>query len=146
MHRRTRGVGPSPCAFLLTSDYPGRVEAQTGIPLTGRTGDEVNHYLDGIKLPTRDDIFINNLIRVWNPDNEYTLSDVTRDKGDLLDDLRAVQPQVIITLGRWSARYFLGDVDLHEVQGLRVADTTATPALRRGLRRQENNAQTSARA
>src|SRR3990167_2037944 len=118
MHRRTRGVGPSPCAFLLTSDYPGRVEAQTGIPLTGRTGDEVNHYLDGIKLPVRDDIFINNLIRVWNPDNEYTLSDVTRDKGDLLDDLRAVQPQLIITLGRWSARYFLGDVDLDEVQGL----------------------------
>lgn len=115
---RTRGIGPTPCDFLLVSDYPGRVEAQTGEPLTGKTGDEVNRRLDGVNLPVREDWFISNLIREWNPANEYVHNDVERDECELLSELDAVAPKLIVTLGRWSARWFLGDINLDEVQAL----------------------------
>ena len=48
-----RASGPSPSDFFMLSDYPGRVESSKGYPLLGKTGDEVNRYLDGQKLPAR---------------------------------------------------------------------------------------------
>ena len=115
---RTRGVGPTPCDFMLVADYPNRVEAQTGIPVSGKVGDEVNRRCDGISLPGHDDWYMCNLIREWNPANEYTHSDVARDEPELVGELATVAPKLIVTLGRWSARYFLGDVNLDEVQAL----------------------------
>lgn len=118
MTRLTDGTGPQPCPYLLVSDYPGKVEAQTGEPLTGRTGDEVNRRLDGVKLPVREEWRIVNLIRQWNSANEYAHGDVVRDEPELLHELTETAPQIIVTLGRWSARYFLGDIDIDEVQAL----------------------------
>lgn len=115
---RTRGIGSKPNPYMLISDYPGRVEAQCGIPLSGKTGDEVNRRLDGVKLPEREEWFISNLIREWNPDNEYTNKDVERDERELVKELAEVRPKLIVTLGRWSCRWFLGDVNLDETQAI----------------------------
>ena len=103
---------------MLVSDYPGRMEHQQGLPLVGKTGDEVNRRLDGVKLPVRADWFISNLIRAWNPANEYTHADVARDEHELVKELATVHPKLVVTLGRWSARWFLGDINLDEVQAL----------------------------
>ena len=121
-YRRTRGIGPSPCQQMLVSDYPGRIEAIEGLPLVGKTGKEVNRRLDGLKLPERDEWFISNLIREWNPSNEYTHEDVARDEHELVKELAEVAPTLVVTLGRWSARWFLGDVNLDEVQALPWVD------------------------
>ena len=115
---RTRGIGPAPCDFMMVADYPNRVESQTGIPISGKVGDEVNRRLDGISLPDRNDWFMSNLIREWNPANEYTHSDVVRDEPELVAELARVQPKLIVTLGRSTARWFLGDINLDEVQAL----------------------------
>jgi len=33
------GHGPVPCKFMCVAEAPAKVECETGIPLTGRTGD-----------------------------------------------------------------------------------------------------------
>lgn len=115
---RVRESGPLPSDFYCLSDYPGKQESAKGYPLLGKTGDEVNRYLDGQKLPARREWRLANLIREWNPANEYAQSDVDRDAPDTLEDIRATKPKCIVTLGRWSARWLLGDVDVEAVNAM----------------------------
>ena len=115
---RVRGVGPVPCDYAMISDYPGKTEARTGISLTGKTGDEVNRHLDGVDLPLRSEWFIDCLIKDWREDGEYVAADIERDAPELLANLARVKPTIICTLGRATARYFLGDVDIDETQAM----------------------------
>jgi len=115
---RVRGVGPSPCDYAIISDYPGVKECQRGESQVGKTGDEVNRHLDGVDLPPRSEWFIDCLIKDYREDGEYTAADIERDAPELLASLMRVKPKIICTLGRASARYFLGDVGLDEVNGM----------------------------
>src|SRR5712692_2744883 len=116
---RCAGVGPTPCDWMIVAECPGWQEALKGVPLVGKTGDEVNYYLDGDGLPERQDIFLDNLYREFVFQGyEYTRADLARDEPELITNLSLVRPQVIITLGRHSTRWFLGNVDLEAVQGL----------------------------
>ena len=51
--KRCKGIGPVPAEWMLVAECPGYYEGLKGIPLVGKTGDEVNRYLDGVNLPTR---------------------------------------------------------------------------------------------
>lgn len=113
-----RPTGPSPNELMLVSDYPGREEATSGRALSGRVGKEVNRYLDGIELPHRDEVRVVKLISHWNEDNEYSLADVEQDAEEFAAELQHTDPRTIVTLGRLSARHFLGDVDLDEVHAI----------------------------
>lgn len=116
---RVHGCGPTPCLFMIVGEGPGWEEAKRGIPFVGRTGKELDTYLDGYRLPAREDIFITNLFREFKgSDYEYTTADVAVDESDLLAELRRVQPRIIITLGRHSTRWFLGDVDMDDVHAM----------------------------
>jgi uracil-DNA glycosylase family 4 len=85
----------------------------------GKTGDEVNRHLDGIDLPVRSEWFVTCLIKQWaGKDGEYSNADIERDAPELYRELTRVKPKLIVTLGRASARYFLGDVDMDEVNGM----------------------------
>ena len=115
---RVRGTGPSPNWLMLVSDYPGLHEHKRGQPLVGKTGDVVNQFLNGVDLPHRREWFVDCLIREWRDDGEYTAQDIARDAPELLENLDEVKPKVIVTLGRASARWFLGDVDVDDVYGI----------------------------
>lgn len=103
---------------MLVSDYPGREEATSGRALSGKVGKEVNRYLDGIELPHREEVRVVKLISHWNEDNEYSMADVEADAEEFAAELQSTNPSTIVTLGRWSARHFLGDVDLDEVHAI----------------------------
>lgn len=112
---RVRGEGPSPADVMLVSDYPGREEDRTGRTLSGRTGRETDRFLNGYDLPHRRDIYLTNLYKLWYPEGNYPEPLDEQNRLELLDELARVQPKTIITLGRHSARWFLGDVDLEDV-------------------------------
>lgn len=116
---RIRGTGPVPNDFMLVSDWPGEKEDRLGVSLVGKTGDEVNRHLDGIDLPHRSDWYLTCLIKQWaGKDGDYSNVDIERDAPELLRELQRVKPTLICTLGRASARFFLGDVDMDEVSGM----------------------------
>lgn len=104
---------------MLVTDYPGWEEDAKGIPLVGKTGKEVTRYLNGKELPRREEIRIEPLIREYREDTKaYTEADVERDSFELHDAIGHTNPNTIVTMGRWSARWALGDVDMDEVYAI----------------------------
>lgn len=117
--RKVDGWGKKPCEFLVCGEGPGFDEDRTGRPFSGRSGQELDRFLDGVDLPTRDEMFLTNIYRYHGgKDYRYTAADLERDEPDLIRELQEVMPKIIVTLGRPAARYFLGDVDLDSVEGL----------------------------
>jgi len=116
---RCRGVGPAPCEWMVVAEGPGPEEDRKGIPLVGKTGKEFDRYFNGDRLPERREIFVTNLYRQYGGKNyEWTAEDLERDSLLLLDEFRRVCPRLVITMGRHSTRYFLGDVSMDDVHGL----------------------------
>ena len=119
MGRRVHGEGPIPCPLMAIGECPGWEEAKASRPFVGKTGKELDRYLDGVNLPARREVFLTNLYREYGgKDYEYTREDLQRDEPDLLAELARVGPTTIVTLGRHATRYFLGDVDIETVQGI----------------------------
>ena len=115
---RVDGVGPVPCDILLCGEGPGYFEHRDGKPFVGKTGAELTQFLDGLGLSRRD-LFLTNLYRFFiDKDYRYTAEDLKRDEPALLNELREGQPTLIISMGRQSTRWFMGDVDLDSVQGI----------------------------
>lgn len=116
---KVRGVGPIPCDFMLVGEGPGPQEDRQGIPFVGKTGNELDRHLDGSTLPAREDVFLTNLYRFYGgKDYIFTAEDLARDEPDLLADLDLVRPKLVITMGRHSTRWFMGDVDMDDVHGI----------------------------
>jgi uracil-DNA glycosylase family 4 len=117
LHAAVMGEGPSPCLLMIVGEGPGKDEARTGRPFVGRSGSEVDRFLFYNSLE-RDFIHVTNLTRYYNPDGDVTQADIRRDEHLLVRDLVQVRPRFILTLGRHSTRWFLGDVDMETVHGL----------------------------
>lgn len=115
--RRIKGIGPLDARLMIIAEYPSREEARTGVPFSPRRGREndIDRFFDGVRLPQRDECWFTYLVREWcGDDADYIQSDYDRDLPDLLDEIRAVQPEVIVALGREVNRLFLGDIDVDE--------------------------------
>src|ERR1035437_4381233 len=117
---RVHGVGSTTTGLLICGESPGYYESKSGTPFVGKTGDELNRYLDGETLPARSDWFLTNLYREYHSEEGYvyTAEDLAQDEPDLLAELRRVQPRLIVPLGRHASRYFLGDIDMGSVWGI----------------------------
>lgn len=117
--RRIQGEGPIPCRFFVVREYPGKDEARSGRPFSGRVGGELSRFFDGVRLPNMRQIYATSWIKEWcGPDLDYTSGDYARDLPELNTEIKAVQPTIVITLGREVTRLFLGDVDMEECHGI----------------------------
>jgi uracil-DNA glycosylase family 4 len=118
--KRVRGEGPTnPGGFMGIGEWPGKSESFSGRPFSGKTGRELDRFLDGIRLPSRGDWFLTNWIREWcGPDGDYVQADFDRDEPELVAEIRRVQPILILAMGRHVIRWFMGDVDVEEVHGI----------------------------
>jgi uracil-DNA glycosylase family 4 len=116
---RVDGLGPVPCEFMFVGEGPGYWEDRRGEPFVGKTGEELDRYLDGSSLPSREDVFLTNIFRYYRgKDYVYTAEDVAADTPALMAELQRVVPKIIVTLGRYATRFFLGDVDMDAVWGI----------------------------
>ena len=119
--QRVRGEGSLSSPIFVVGEWPGREEAKSGRPFSprGKTGKEIDRFFDGVTLPDRHGIYLTDWIKEWcGEDGEYTQEDFDRDEPELIAELTAVQPRVIVPLGRHITRYLLGDVDMDEVHGI----------------------------
>ena len=129
------GFGPTPSDWVVVGEGPGQDENRKGQPFVGKTGDEMRRFMDGEAMPAFDDIFRTNIYRYWGgKDYEYSDEDLARDEPELIAELEACQPKVIVAVGRHAARWFLGDgVTFDEVGGLPwLVDIDALIATKRG--------------
>jgi uracil-DNA glycosylase family 4 len=111
LHRgRTKavpGVGPSNAEILFIGEAPGFHEDQQGLPFVGAAGDFLDELLESIGLK-RQEVFIANVIKCRPPGNRDPLPEEIEACKPYLDrQIELIQPQLVVTLGRFSmARAF----------------------------------------
>jgi DNA polymerase len=103
------GEGPANAEILLIGEGPGYYEDQQGRPFVGPSGKFLEELLGNIGLK-RQDVFIANVVKHRPPNNRDPEPDEIQACAGYLDrQIAAIQPKVIVTLGRHSmARFFPG--------------------------------------
>ena len=104
------GEGQPRAAVMLVGEGPGWHEDQQGRPFVGNAGKFLNELLAiaGLK---REDVFITNVVKCRPPGNRDPLPDEIAACAPYLErQIAAIDPNVIVTLGRFSmARWFPGE-------------------------------------
>ncbi len=105
--RAVPGEGPASAEIMFIGEGPGFHENEQGRPFVGAAGRFLEELLAGIGL-TREQVFICNVVKCRPPGNRDPLpEEIDACAGYLERQIRAVNPKVIVTLGRFSmARYF----------------------------------------
>ncbi|MBK8024386.1 MAG: uracil-DNA glycosylase [Chloroflexi bacterium] len=101
------GAGDPHAEILFIGEGPGLNEDKQGLPFVGRSGDLLVKMLKMIGL-TRDKVFITNVVKCRPPENrDPTPLEIETCRPYLEGQQGAIDPLVIVTLGRFSmARYF----------------------------------------
>jgi uracil-DNA glycosylase family 4 len=101
------GEGPADAELMFIGEGPGFHENEQGRPFVGAAGRFLEELLASIDL-SREQVFICNVIKCRPPGNRDPQQDEIQACSEYLDrQIRAINPKVIITLGRFSmARYF----------------------------------------
>jgi uracil-DNA glycosylase family 4 len=103
------GEGPADSSLLFIGEGPGFHENEQGRPFVGAAGKFLEELLGSIQLG-REQVFICNVVKCRPPGNRDPLpEEIEACRSYLERQIAAIQPKVIVTLGRFSmARYFGG--------------------------------------
>ena len=104
------GEGNPDAQIMFIGEGPGFYEDQQGRPFVGASGKFLDELLSGIGLDRRK-VFIANVVKCRPPTNRDPQPDEIAACSVYLDEqIRAIDPKVIVTLGRFSMqRYFPGE-------------------------------------
>jgi uracil-DNA glycosylase len=104
------GDGSPHAEVMLIGEGPGWHEDQQGLPFVGNAGKFLNELLElgGLK---REEVFITNVVKCRPPGNRDPMPDEIAACAPYLDrQIAAIDPAVIVTLGRFSmSRWFPGE-------------------------------------
>jgi len=103
------GEGPVNATVMFIGEGPGFHENEQGRPFVGAAGRLLEELLASVGL-TRQQVFICNVIKCRPPGNRDPLPDEIDACAPYLDEqIRLVNPRILVTLGRFSmARFFPG--------------------------------------
>lgn len=107
--RTVPGDGPADAQIMFIGEAPGFHEDQQGLPFVGASGKYLTELLASVGL-SRKQVFITNVVKCRPPQNRDPLDPELAACEDYLNrQIEAIQPKIIITLGRFSmAKYFPG--------------------------------------
>jgi len=102
------GVGNPNAELMLIGEAPGQQEDTTGEPFVGRSGQLLTRMLAAIGL-TREQTYICNVIKCRPPQNRDPLpQEIVTCSPFLHRQILAIQPKVILALGRFAGINLLG--------------------------------------
>jgi DNA polymerase len=109
-HSRKHGVpgdGPATSDIMFIGEGPGFHENEQGLPFVGAAGRFLDDLLEGIGF-SRQSVFITNIVKCRPPGNRDPEPEEMEACSQYLErQIKAINPKVIVTLGRFSmARYF----------------------------------------
>ena len=106
--RIVNGVGPGDAGLLLVGEGPGENEDEQGEPFVGRSGSVLDEAL-GEAGALREEVRITNCVRCRPPDNrDPTDEELANCRGYLDSEIAAVEPSVVVTLGKVPSEHLLG--------------------------------------
>ena len=105
--RIVNGTGPPTADLLFLGEAPGATEDERGEPFVGRSGDVLDDALRDAGL-ARADVRITNCVRCRPPDNrDPTAEELDNCRGHLVAELDAVDPELVVTLGKVPSEHLL---------------------------------------
>ena len=111
------GEGPARCEIMFIGEGPGFYENEQGRPFVGAAGKFLDELLAqaGLKRP---DVWITNVVKCRPPGNRDPLPDEVATCNQYLErQIRAIDPSIIITLGRHSMSKFMPGSKITAVHG-----------------------------
>jgi uracil-DNA glycosylase family 4 len=111
------GDGNPAAAVVFIGEAPGKNEDLQGKPFVGAAGKFLDELLDAIGLK-RADVYITNIVKYRPPNNRDPFPDEKETFLPYLQaQLAAIQPDLVVTLGRHSLNCFLPDLQISKVHG-----------------------------
>lgn len=100
------GEGNVNATIVFIGEAPGANEDKTGKPFVGRAGKLLDLMLNKIDM-NRQDVWIGNVIKHRPPKNRDPMpNEIKSCEPFLTQQLSIIQPQLIVTLGRFALNYF----------------------------------------
>lgn len=111
------GEGGLKTKIMFIGEAPGQKEDEFGHPFMGAAGKFLDKMLKNIHLEKKD-VFITNIIKCHPPTNRDPLpEEVSACWPWLLEQIKIIQPSLIITLGRHSMNLFFPEYKISQVHG-----------------------------
>ncbi len=101
------GSGDPDADLMIVGEGPGQREDEQGLPFVGPSGRLLDELLGQIGLE-RAQVYIGNVVKCRPPGNRDPRPDeIDSCKGYLREQLRLVDPKVVLTLGNFSSKLLL---------------------------------------
>lgn len=111
------GEGLATTEVMFIGEGPGFYENEQGRPFVGPAGNFLNELLQRAGLQ-REKVFITNVVKCRPPGNRDPLPEELEACSQFLDrQIAAINPLVIVTLGRYSMAKFMPNVRISDVHG-----------------------------
>jgi uracil-DNA glycosylase family 4 len=111
------GEGPADAQIMFIGEGPGFHENQQGRPFVGAAGRFLEELLNGIGMK-RTDVFITNIVKCRPPGNRDPEPEEIEACNHYLErQIQAINPKVIVTLGRYSMNRFLPNAKISDIHG-----------------------------
>lgn len=111
------GEGPASSEIMLIGEGPGFHENEQGRPFVGAAGQFLNELLAQAGMK-REDVWIGNVVKCRPPGNRDPLPEELAACDTYLErQIAAINPKIIITLGRYSMGKFMPGAKISAVHG-----------------------------
>ena len=102
-------TGPVDAPLMIVGEGPGGVEDEYGGPLVGPSGQLLDKALLSVGI-TRDHVYVTNIVKCCPRGNRTPTIAEGNECGRrwLAEEIRILQPKVIVALGKVALRFFLG--------------------------------------
>ena len=111
------GEGPANAKMMFIGEGPGFHENEQGRPFVGNAGKFLEELLGYIGLK-REQVFIGNVVKCRPPGNRDPEIDELKACAEYLErQIKAINPTVIVTLGRFSMARFMPEAKISAVHG-----------------------------
>ncbi|MGB3138040.1 MAG: uracil-DNA glycosylase [Nodosilinea sp.] len=103
----SRGSPTAP--VLIIGEGPGQQEDEQGLPFVGKSGQLLEKILASVRFDTEKDVYICNIVKCRPPENRVPAAgEVAACKGYLLEQIRLVDPKIILLTGATALKALLG--------------------------------------
>lgn len=111
------GDGPADAEIMFIGEGPGFHENEQGLPFVGAAGRFLDELLATIGMQ-RKEVFIGNVVKCRPPGNRDPLpTELAACDGYLERQIKTINPNVIVTLGRFSLGRFIPNAKISEIHG-----------------------------
>ncbi len=111
------GEGPANAEIMFIGEGPGFHENEQGRPFVGAAGKFLDQLLAQAGV-TRADVWIGNVVKCRPPGNRDPLPDELAACDTYLEaQIKAINPSIIVTLGRFSMGKFVSGVKISAIHG-----------------------------